>query len=327
MPSCSFIKDASTIAARAACYLEAERRICLTGTPIQNKIDDVWALLKFLRFAPFDDKSVWIEYILGLAKAGNSLGVARLQTILKHCTLRRTKESTTEDGKRILNLPPRREEIREIEFDVEEQEIYNKYFTRSKQDFIAMQDGTQKTSYVNVLQQILQLRQICDHRLLPNDAGKDDQEDDELIAEAEDEMGLDELRALVDSDSKFSYRRAWAIATRLKADGYLHCGDCQSELDVPDLVKAEEEAEEEPGAKGKGKKRTKAGSLVVLTKCFHPYCAWTSCLPDTASANPSGRMQAANALLPSSLAGRRYNQAIPSGNATLAAFSCRCSAT
>src|SRR4051812_45734637 len=94
----SFIKDATTIVSRAACYLEAERRIALTGTPIQNKLDDVWALIKFLRFAPFDDKTVWTTYILGLAKAGNSLGVARLQTILKHCTLRRTKESTNANG-------------------------------------------------------------------------------------------------------------------------------------------------------------------------------------------------------------------------------------
>jgi SNF2 family DNA or RNA helicase len=270
----SFIKDATTIVSRAACYLEAERRIALTGTPIQNKLDDVWALIKFLRFAPFDDKSVWTQYILGLAKAGNSLGVARLQTILKHCTLRRTKESTNANGEKILNLPPRREEIREIEFSPKEREVYDKYFARSKEEFIQMQKDSGKGSFVNVLHQILQLRQICDHWMLPNDAS-DEMLEDDIIAEAEESMDAEEVRAAIAQDGNFTFRRALAFTSSLKENGALVCGSCNSDLEVPEMAKPEEDVEEEPaGKKTKGKKKAKGGNYPLVTKCLHVFCVY-----------------------------------------------------
>ncbi len=37
----SYIKSAATVASKASCYLAADRRVALTGTPIQNKIEDV----------------------------------------------------------------------------------------------------------------------------------------------------------------------------------------------------------------------------------------------------------------------------------------------
>ncbi len=83
----------------------ADRRLCLTGTPVQNKLDDVFALIKFLRLDPFDDKNIWTEFIGSPVKFGQPLGVARLQTIMKSITLRRTKETKTSDGKKILAPP------------------------------------------------------------------------------------------------------------------------------------------------------------------------------------------------------------------------------
>ena len=71
----------------------ADRRLCLTGTPVQNKLDDVFALIKFLRLNPLDEKAVWNEFIGTPVKYGQPLGIARLQSIMKCITLRRTKES------------------------------------------------------------------------------------------------------------------------------------------------------------------------------------------------------------------------------------------
>ncbi len=115
LPSC--IKETGTVGSRASCDLMADRRLCLTGTPVQNKLDDVFALIKFLRLHPLDDKAVWTEYIGTPVKFGQSMGIARLQTLMKTITLRRTKESKTLDGKRILSLPPRRDELRLLKFD------------------------------------------------------------------------------------------------------------------------------------------------------------------------------------------------------------------
>ncbi len=73
----SYIKETGTVACRACCDLMADRRLCLTGTPVQNKLDDVFALVKFLRLQPFDDKNIWTEFIGGPVKSGQALGVAR----------------------------------------------------------------------------------------------------------------------------------------------------------------------------------------------------------------------------------------------------------
>src|ERR1700712_2906927 len=109
----------------------ADRRLCLTGTPVQNKLDDVYALIKFLRLEPFDDKNIWTEFIGTPVKYGQAIGVARLQTIMKCMTLRRTKESETADGKKILSLPPRRDELRYLKFDTQEKDIYDRFFNES----------------------------------------------------------------------------------------------------------------------------------------------------------------------------------------------------
>ena len=119
----SSIKETGTVGSRASCDLMADRRLCLTGTPVQNKLDDVFALIKFLRLRPFDDKNTWTEFIGTPVKFGQDIGIARLQMIMKCITLRRTKETRAEDGKAILALPPRRDELRFLQFDPQEQEI------------------------------------------------------------------------------------------------------------------------------------------------------------------------------------------------------------
>ena len=48
---------------QAACKLEADFRWCLTGTPIVNKADDIYALYRFLRYPTFERKSIFDEYI------------------------------------------------------------------------------------------------------------------------------------------------------------------------------------------------------------------------------------------------------------------------
>jgi SNF2 family DNA or RNA helicase len=50
------IKNKDTKQAQATYALKSENRWCLTGTPIQNKLEDLFSLLHFLKFAPFDDQ-------------------------------------------------------------------------------------------------------------------------------------------------------------------------------------------------------------------------------------------------------------------------------
>jgi SWI/SNF-related matrix-associated actin-dependent regulator of chromatin subfamily A3 len=160
----SYIKTAATVASKAACYLAADRRIALTGTPIQNKIEDIWALFKFLRLDPVDQKETFNEFIWNPCKQGNSVGVAKLQLVMRCCTIRRTKDSVAEDGRKILNLPPRKEMQMWLDLREDEREIYDARAgaLRDRVDGLRA-TGQLGKNYANVLQEVLRLRQICNH--------------------------------------------------------------------------------------------------------------------------------------------------------------------
>lgn len=50
--------------------LAAKRRWVLTGTPIQNRLDDLWSVVKFLRLEPFDDKHWWNSALASSVRQG-----------------------------------------------------------------------------------------------------------------------------------------------------------------------------------------------------------------------------------------------------------------
>ncbi|EMD41937.1 hypothetical protein CERSUDRAFT_129183 [Gelatoporia subvermispora B] len=269
------IKETTTVGCRACCDLVADRRLCLTGTPVQNKLDDVYALIKFLRLSPLDDKSVWTEYIGTPVKYGQPLGVARLQTIMKCITLRRTKESKAEDGTRILSLPPRRDELRYLKFDAQEQAIYDQFFTESKAEFNELSHKNEvMKNYVGILQKILRLRQICDHFELVRDKGLVDSYADPAVA-------YDDVVATVIREG-LNLQRATTIFALLKESGITQCVECGGELAVsPD---AEANMADVDGAPKRGRKPRTAMSRVstrqnspstphpVLTRCQHLFC-------------------------------------------------------
>lgn len=85
----------------SVCELMGRYRWALTGTPIQNKEFDMFAIVKFLRCSPFDDVSYWKTWIDGNRGAGGS---ARLAAVMKSILLRRTKEQLVESGD-IQSLP------------------------------------------------------------------------------------------------------------------------------------------------------------------------------------------------------------------------------
>jgi len=87
------IKNPRAKMSQVCCSLKAEFRWCLTGTPYQNTVDDVYSLVKFLRIPPFADWNYWKERITKPAKAGSmSLALTRLRTLLRAIMLRRTKD-------------------------------------------------------------------------------------------------------------------------------------------------------------------------------------------------------------------------------------------
>ena len=259
---------------RASCDLMADRRLCLTGTPVQNKLDDVFALIKFLQLRPFDDKNTWTEFIGTPVKFGQDIGIARLQMIMKCITLRRTKETRAEDGKAILALPPRRDELRFLQFDPQEQEIYNQYFQESKAEFTDLSSKNEvMKNYVGILQKILRLRQICDHF--------------ELVKAKEVEQdGAASYESIVADiiSQGLTQSRACAIFALLRESATTQCVECGSELCISTETGQSDDLDgngppaSKRGRKTKAASRTPtrasspAGPRPILTRCQHLFC-------------------------------------------------------
>ncbi|KAJ0229890.1 Helicase-like transcription factor CHR28 [Hirschfeldia incana] len=157
------IKNHKTLAAKACCGLRAKRRWCLSGTPIQNTIDDLYSYFRFLRYDPYAVFSSFRNTIKTMISRNSQHGYKKLQAILKAIMLRRTK-GTLLDGQPILNLPPKTINLSKVDFSVEERSFYTKLESDSRSQFKAYADaGTLHQNYANILLMLLRLRQACDH--------------------------------------------------------------------------------------------------------------------------------------------------------------------
>ncbi|XP_039493622.1 transcription termination factor 2 [Drosophila santomea] len=111
----------------AVCDLRGKYRWALTGTPIQNKELDVYALLKFLRCSPFDDLNTWKKWIDNKSAGGQN----RLNLLMKSLMLRRTKAQLQSDGK-LNSLPNKELRLIEISLEKEEMNVYQTVMTYSR---------------------------------------------------------------------------------------------------------------------------------------------------------------------------------------------------
>ncbi|KAF2870907.1 SNF2 family helicase/ATPase-like protein [Massariosphaeria phaeospora] len=142
----------------AACSLAAQRRWAVTGTPVQNKLDDLGALFKFLRISPFDTTAGFSQYILNPFKNADPEVVPKLQLLVSSLTLRRLKEG-------VLDLPPRHDIIVRLEFSKDERKLHDWFEKDSERKVNAVTAGEKLggNSYARILTCIMNLRLICAH--------------------------------------------------------------------------------------------------------------------------------------------------------------------
>lgn len=178
------IKNKATTSAKACYHLKSLYRLVLTGTPMMNSVKELYSLILFLRIKPFNEWTRFRESFGTLfnARQGNErTAMKRLQVLLKAILLRRMKNSLI-DGKPIIELPPKTEEIQHVVFDEEEQAFYRALENKTQVQFNKyLKKGTVTKNYANVLVLLLRLRQACCHPHLihdfeeaPNDLDKDE---------------------------------------------------------------------------------------------------------------------------------------------------------
>ncbi|VAI75716.1 unnamed protein product [Triticum turgidum subsp. durum] len=161
------IKNFRTQVAKGCCGLRAKRRWCLSGTPIQNSIDELYSYFRFLKYDPYSTYSSFCTMIKHPIARNAVHGYKKLQTVLRIVLLRRTKE-TKINGEPIINLPPKTIKLQKVDFTKEERAFYLTLEERSRQQFKEYAAaGTVKQNYANILLLLLRLRQACD---TPEDA-------------------------------------------------------------------------------------------------------------------------------------------------------------
>ncbi|KAF4443330.1 SNF2 family domain-containing [Fusarium acutatum] len=161
------IRERSTQTFRAVTALRTSRRWCLTGTPIQNRLDDYGALLSFIGVPPFISKSVFDFWIMKPVVQGTGEGLRRLKLLVSATCLRRTKDAVCET----LNLPDRKVHECVVQLDPEDRELYD-FFKQNAYHLIANRgfgDSNTSKRTETILPIINNLRLICNHgqRLLP----------------------------------------------------------------------------------------------------------------------------------------------------------------
>ncbi|CAD8058406.1 unnamed protein product [Paramecium sonneborni] len=158
------IKSKNTTSAKAASFIEAQCRWCLTGTPIQNNLEDLFSLFLFLKIETFSDFH-WFNHYIN-KQQNQVIKFNLLHQIIKPILLRRNKE--TKQIQISLNLPNKQHFIISVKMSKNEQQFYNTLYSNTCQQIkeyfgIGLKQKPIKTKYVHVFQLLSLLRLSCDH--------------------------------------------------------------------------------------------------------------------------------------------------------------------
>lgn len=190
------IKDRSSNTARSVFHFESNFKWSLTGTPLQNRVGELYSLIRFMQADPFayyyckncpcksinwqfsDKKSCdqcghrpmdhtcwWNNEVLKPIQNNGYVGEGRvamekLGKLLDKMMLRRTKVQCADD----LGLPPRKVVVRRDYFSAEEEEVYRSLFTDSARQFSAyVEQGSVLNNYANIFELLTKMRQSANH--------------------------------------------------------------------------------------------------------------------------------------------------------------------
>ncbi|KXJ92279.1 SNF2 family N-terminal domain-domain-containing protein [Microdochium bolleyi] len=248
------IREQSTLQFKAICRLQANRRWAVTGTPVQNKLDDLAALLAFLRLKPFDEKGKFTQFIVSPFKVCDPEIVPKLRVLVDSITLRRLKDR--------INLPPRTDQLVRLDFSPAELKLYQLFEQNANDKVQVLAAGQERMIggkvYIHILQSILRLRLIAAH-------GR------ELLSEADLELvqGMSVDSAIdIDSDDEderpaLAEARAYDAFALMQETGNDNCHLCQRKFGGSGTGSPDVESE------GRGDDEDILG---YITACFHLLC-------------------------------------------------------
>ncbi|MEH0168419.1 DEAD/DEAH box helicase [Roseateles microcysteis] len=166
------VKNAGSLAAKALRRLKARHRLSLTGTPIENHLGELWAQFDFLMPGFLGDSRTFARrWRKPIEENGETLRAELLSQRVRPFILRRLKDQVAAE------LPPLTEVLRRVPLQGRQRELYESVrVAADKQVKRVLERQGFDGARIAVLDALLKLRQVCcDPRLLPGEAGKDNQ--------------------------------------------------------------------------------------------------------------------------------------------------------
>ena len=158
------IKNPDSQVARAAYALSAEFRIAMTGTPVENRLDELWSLMHFANRGLLGGRREFdAEFARGVAD-GMPGAAANLRQRIRPFVMRRRKAEVAPE------LPPRTEATLKVVLDERERAVYDAVRAATQAELVASMSGADEKGFsvMKALEALLRLRQAACHRgLLP----------------------------------------------------------------------------------------------------------------------------------------------------------------
>jgi len=153
-----YIKNPDSQTAQAARALKAEHRLALTGTPIENRLLDLWSILGFAMPGALSHRA---HFLRQFNAKDDPLARQRLAARVRPFLLRRAKSQVAKD------LPDRVEEDLLCEMEGKQKTLYQAELKRARQILLKLKTHEQlNAERFNILTSLLRLRQICCHPAL-----------------------------------------------------------------------------------------------------------------------------------------------------------------
>ncbi len=151
-----YIKNHGTQAAKAVKQLCSGFRLALTGTPIENRLSELWSIFDYLMPGfLYSDKRFREEFEKKIIKEQNEAAMQRIQKMISPFVLRRLKKDVLKD------LPDKTEENVYIPLQGEQQKLYDAHVQRMQMMLESKSEEEFNTSKIQILAELTKLRQLC----------------------------------------------------------------------------------------------------------------------------------------------------------------------
>jgi len=183
------IKNPDSQVARSAYALRAEARIALSGTPVENRLEELWSLMHFANRGLLGGRADFRERYEAPIALGNAERAKQLRRAIKPFLLRRLK------GEVARELPPRTDTVLHVELEEQERAVYDAVRAATRNEVVArLREGG---SVLQALEALLRLRQAACHvGLVPGQEAASSSKVDALV-EALAQAAADGHKAIV----------------------------------------------------------------------------------------------------------------------------------